>query len=138
MSRSGYGDGDGTDSWYQICWRGAVNSAIRGKRGQNFLNELLQALDDMPNKELITDELVRNGSYCTLGVIGAKRGLDLEAIDYEDSEKVAEAFNIANALVCEIEYMNDEGVWYDETPAERWIRMRNWIENKIKTTKGNE
>ena len=34
MSRSGYTDE--CDGWELVRWRGAVNSAIRGKRGQAF------------------------------------------------------------------------------------------------------
>lgn len=37
MSRSGYTDED--DIWAMIRWRGAVTSAIRGKRGQQALRE---------------------------------------------------------------------------------------------------
>jgi len=47
MSRSGYSD-DCDDQWSLICWRGAVKSAIRGKRGQAFLKEMLAALDALP------------------------------------------------------------------------------------------
>jgi hypothetical protein len=46
MSRSGYSDDH--SEWDLIRWRGAVASAIRGKRGQAFLRELLVALDAMP------------------------------------------------------------------------------------------
>ncbi|KGC50992.1 hypothetical protein DO66_5867 [Burkholderia pseudomallei] len=35
MSRSGYSDDCG--GWSLIRWRGAVNSAIKGARGQKFL-----------------------------------------------------------------------------------------------------
>ena len=44
MSRSGYTD-DMEDMWQHICWRGAVASAIRGRRGQAFLREMLAAMD---------------------------------------------------------------------------------------------
>ena len=44
MSRSGYGDDYGDDDPLAIGrWRGAVNSAIRGKRGQQTLREILAA-----------------------------------------------------------------------------------------------
>jgi hypothetical protein len=58
--------------------------------------------------------------------VGAKRGIDLDAIDPEDYEQVAKAFNVAHQLAQEIEYENDEGAWR-ETPAERWTRMRAWV-----------
>lgn len=60
MSRSGYTE-DCDDNWQLIRWRGAVASAIRGKRGQAFLRELLAALDAMPEKRLIADALVFDG-----------------------------------------------------------------------------
>lgn len=52
MSRSGYADWC-DDNWAMIRWRGAVASAVRGKRGQAFLRELATTLDAMPEKRLI-------------------------------------------------------------------------------------
>jgi len=60
MSRSGYIE-DWDDQWGLICYRGAVKSAIRGRRGQAFLREMLAALDALPEKRLITEELVIDG-----------------------------------------------------------------------------
>lgn len=48
MSRSEYSEN--LDSWSLIRWRGQVVSAIRGKRGQAFLRELVDALEAMPEK----------------------------------------------------------------------------------------
>lgn len=79
MSRSGYTD-DGLDSWQVIRWRGAVASAIRGRRGQALLTELLAALDAMPVKELIKEQLVEDGAVCALGALGRARGVDMSAI----------------------------------------------------------
>jgi hypothetical protein len=107
MSRSGYSDE--CDGWDLIRWRGAVNSAIKGKRGQAILKEMLAALDAMPIKRLGKDELVTaDGDYCALGVVGNARGIDMESIDPEDSEWVAQTFGIAKALAKEIMWMNDE------------------------------
>ena len=108
MSRSGYSD-DFEDNWAQICWRGAVASSIRGKRGQALLVELRDALDAMPVKELISNKFVVEGSFCALGVVGMARGIDLRGIDPEDADEVARQFNIAKPLAREIVYMNDEG-----------------------------
>lgn len=171
MSRSGYTD-DCEDNWSLICWRGAVASSIRGKRGQAFLKELLAALDAMSDKRLIrehlqidgwqpkwddcqqlivgADELVAQdgtvsamGDVCALGALGRVRGLDMDDLDPEDIEYVANAFGIPRALACEIVYMNDEMLdreWVHEkreyravTPEERWHRMRTWVANLIRT-----
>ena len=130
MSRSGYSDDCG--GWDLICWRGAVKSALKGKRGQAFLIELSDALDAMPGKRLIADSLQAEGEFCTIGVVGAKRGVDMTSLDPDDREAVGEAFGISPAMASEIVFMNDEGSWQAETPEQRWVRMRKWVESNIK------
>jgi len=129
MSRSGY-DYDG-DTWAMVRWRGAVNSASKGKRGQAFFKELLEALDAMPKKRLIADELQENGEFCVLGVLGNARGMDMDKIDPHYPEQVSAEFGIACALAQEVVYMNDEGCYMTETPEVRWNRMRIWVEGQI-------
>lgn len=129
MSRSGYSDE--CDGWQLICWRGAVNSAIKGKRGQAFLRELAAAMDAMPEKKLIKYELENQGQYCTLGVVGHARGLNMENLDPEEAEEVSDVFGIAQAMTREIVYMNDDLGNYGEPPEERWSRMRRWVERQI-------
>ncbi|UEP42710.1 hypothetical protein [Burkholderia sp. B21-005] len=144
MSRSGYSD----DCENVELWRMAVRNAIRGKRGQSLLRDLAAALDAMPEKRLITAELQdADGDFCTLGVLGNVRGLDLKSIDPEDREAVATAFNIAPALAAEVVFENDEnGYRWDhalgksvfETPEERWTRMRQWVaSNLVETAEAN-
>jgi hypothetical protein len=125
VSRSGYTD-EMDDSWALIRWRGAVESALSGKRGQALLREMAAALDGMPVKELVRGELEDGDSVCALGAVGRCRGLKMAEIDPEDYEQVAAKFGIAEALAREIEYENDEGGW-NETPAARWQRMRAWV-----------
>ena len=139
MSRSGYNmDGDG-NQWGLICWRGAVNSAIRGKRGQLALREMAVALDALPVKELAAHSLVAaDGACCTLGALGIARGMNLTALgadgtDDVDMGAVASAFGIAPALAREIVFENDEGHWQHESPRDRWQRMRTWVSRKIAT-----
>lgn len=162
MSRSGYTDDYGDDDPLAMGrWRSAVRSAINGKRGQAALREILTALDAMPDKGLIGESLVTaDGEFCTLGVLGSARGLDMSNIDPEDAEAVAALFNLAPAMVREIVYENDEGIntytWVDVEifgplrpwdrrmqsvrvdidPAvvanKRWRRMRDWVEASIK------
>ena len=109
MSRSGYTeDCEGADL---AMWRGAVASAVRGKRGQAFLAELVTALDAIPEKRLGANALRDdNGDFCALGTVGNARGLNLAAIDPEDRETVAESFGIATAMAAEIMFENDECV----------------------------
>lgn len=105
MSRSGYSD----DCEGLNLWRGAVERALKGKRGQAFLKELAAAMDAMPEKRLIADELQADGGFCTIGVLGHARGLDMARIDPHDSDQVSKVFGIAPAMAREIVYENDEG-----------------------------
>jgi hypothetical protein len=120
MSRSGYAD-DREDNWRFVMWRGAVNSALRGKRGQAFLREALAALDALPDRALAAESLqTAGGEFCTLGAVGRLRGIDMAALDPEDYTAVAKAFGISEAMAREIVYENDEAV--DE---------RQWVDVEI-------
>lgn len=143
MSRSGYSD-DLDNNWALIKWRGQVTSAIRGKRGQALLRETLAALDAMPVKRLVANEFEAAGEFCTLGVVGKARGLDLAKLDPDDAwgtaETLGKQFDVAAQLAQEIMWLNDEGCtlmevegkWVRETPEHRWQRMRNWVASQIK------
>lgn len=128
MSRSGYSDD--YDDGLLAMWRGQVASAIRGRRGQKFLRDLIEALDALPEKKLIRDDLIHaDGAVCALGAVGVKRGVaGLELLDPEDHQTLSGVFDIAHQLVQEVEWMNDEGAWND-TPETRWQRMRRWAES---------
>jgi len=129
MSRSGYSyDCEG---WQFAMWRGAVASAFRGRRGQAFLRELLAALDALPEKRLVKNELQTDGAVCALGAVGKARGLDMAKIDPDDHEGVATKFDVAHAMACESMYENDE-FWRPESPEGRFHRMRRWIASQIK------
>lgn len=158
MSRSGYSD----DCEGIGLWRGAVASAIKGRRGQKLLRELAAALDAMPEKRLIAGELqAPSGEFCTLGVLGHARGIDMETMDPYDRQGVAELFDIAPAMAAEIVFENDEvndgwewkeveicGPMRDFSPfwdrrtryarldipnaAEaRWTAMRKWVADRL-------
>lgn len=129
MSRSNY-DED-CDGWALIRWRGAVASAIRGKRGQAFLRELLAALDALPERKLIAHELQQDGAVCAIGAVGRARGLDMTALDPDDTETVAGTFGICDAMTREIVWLNDE-INSRSTPEQRFEDMRAWVVSQIK------
>jgi hypothetical protein len=130
MSRSGYSfDYDGDDL---VMYRGQVASAIRGRRGQRLLVDLVKALDALPAKRLITEELESEGEVCALGAVGRLRGVDMSRLDPEDPDAVAGAFDIATQLAREVTYINDEEGFRGETPEERFKRVRAWAEAQIR------
>lgn len=130
MSRSGYSDE--CDQWQLICWRGAVASALKGNRGQAFLREMITALDALPEKALVVEELEKDGEVCALGSVGKLRGMDMAHIDPEDRGQVANAFGIAEAMAAEIMYENDE---WSHSPESRWLHMRKWAEGQLLTAR---
>lgn len=165
MSRSGYSD-DGDGGWALICYRGAVNAAIKGHRGQMFLIELLAVLDAMPEKVLVAGDLEADGQFCALGVAGKARGCNLASIDTYDHAALSNTFNIAESLAREIMWINDEAVgeyrwdrvgvfgplqpWEDRHPyvrvsnedagVRRWQCVRDWVASHIaaKAPKGEQ
>lgn len=136
MSRSGYSDDLCDDPLDYGRWRGRVLSALRGKRGQAFLKELADEMDAMPEKRLIASELINEeGDCCAIGVVCKSRGVDVACVDVEDYDEVGSLVDIAGPMAAEIEFENDEGSWRNETPEDRWIRMRKWVANQLKAPK---
>lgn len=139
MSRSGYNDYC-DDNFELIRWRGQVASAIRGKRGQAFLRELLAALDAMPEKRLVKQEFEAHGEVCTLGCIARVRGIDMSKFDPEDDSvghDIGTALGIAHQLAREIMWENDEFYTRRDDPTEperRWKYMRDWVARQIRVT----
>jgi hypothetical protein len=131
MSRSGYSY-DWIEDNASYLYRGAVASAFRGKRGQMFLKEMLAALDALPEKCLVDSALEQDGAVCAIGAVGKARGVDMSTIDPEDYHTVAGKFGIAEAMAREIVYENDEAPLDNETPEQRFARMRRWIESEIR------
>ena len=123
MNRSGYGacDEDEADEWLRD-----VANAIASPKGQAFLRELAAAMDAMPEKVLIANELVdKEGDCCTIGAACKARGIDAT---HMDSAAVAEWLGAPLLLVAEIIDVNDG---YRETPVHRWQRMRQWVDRHI-------
>lgn len=132
MSRSGYSDEYGDDNYLHL-YRGMVERTLRGKRSQAFLKELAKAMDEMSEKKLIANKLIsEEGQMCTIGVVCKARGIDVSEVDVEDADKVGSLVNIARSIAAEIEYENDEGGRYNETPEQRWVRMRSWVTENLK------
>lgn len=122
MSRLGYSND--IDYWSLIRWRGAVASAVRGRRGQAFLREMLASLDALPEHRLIAHD----GEVCALGAVGRARGMPMADIDPEDHETVAAKFGVAHALACEVMWINDE---LSNSPERRWATVRDWIIERL-------
>jgi hypothetical protein len=131
VSRSGYVD-DMEDSLAFGRWRAQVASSIRGARGQKALREILAALDAMPEKSLIREELKSEDGVCALGALGDARHINMQEIDPEDPDAVAAAFDISHQLASEIAHHNDEYLGSHATGAQVWQHMHDWIAANIR------
>lgn len=137
MSRSGYSeDYDEQFPNASALYQSSVMNAIYGRRGQKFMRELVAALDAMPEKRLIANDLVQEGAVCAIGAVGMARGIDMTGMDPQDAHAVGAAFGIAPRMAREIVFENDEAGWdyrvWDETPEARWTRMRGWAASQLK------
>ena len=137
MSRSGYTD----DCEYIHLYRNAVERALFGTRGQRFLRELIAALEAMPEKRLISQELeIKDGTpgwlrggVCALGCLGKARGLDMSTLDPHDHDTLGSIFNVAPSLIAEVEYEND-GEWLGyKSDEERYEAMLAWARGYLVT-----
>lgn len=136
--RSGYTDE--IDQRDLAMWRGRVASSIRGKRGQALLRDCLSVLDAMQEKRLIPELLVDGGDVCLLGCVGKSRQVsDIETLDPERHDILAQRFDVAECLIQEIEWINDEaGPYGGETPEARFSRVRKWVVDNIAVKEGSK
>lgn len=130
MSRSNYSDD--LDSDILNLYRGTVKRALNGKRGRAFLQELAAAMDAMEEKILIHGDLINEeGDCCAIGVVCKARNVNVSGVDVEDASEVGNLVNISKSMAAEIEYINDEDGPYNESPAERWVRVRKWVAKQL-------
>lgn len=140
MSRSGYSEDYDDENFPNATWlyQANVERSMKGKRGQQFFVDLIAALDAMSEKRLVADDLIRpSGEVCALGALALSKGIAVEGVDPDDARTVAARFKISECLAREVVFQNDEAGWdykgKDETPEQRWTRIRNWAGKQILT-----
>jgi len=139
MSRSGYSED--LDNWDLIRWRGAVESAMKGRRGQDLLRQLLHAMDELEDKRLAGSTLqAEDGTFCMLGLAAQAKDVEVSDLvpdnfdpDYYDdfpAETLAKRLDIAPAMAKEVMFMNDE--IFVGTQESRFDMARNWLVKNIR------
>jgi hypothetical protein len=124
------------EPWMEGQAAGALRSAIRGRRGQQLLRDLVAGLDALPVPELAAGALEdpETGCVCALGAVRLQRGQEAVPLRFDPSDpdvdwrELAEPFDIsetlANAVVGQNEYgsqSNDE-----QSRRRRWLSVRAW------------
>jgi hypothetical protein len=124
------------EPWMEGQSAGALQSAIRGRRGQRLLRDLIAGLDALPVPELAAGALEdpETGCVCALGAVRLQRGSEAVPLPFDptdedaDWRELAKPFDIsetlANAVVSQNEYgskRNDE-----QSRRMRWRSVRAW------------
>lgn len=138
MNRSNYDDD--LDEATINLYRGNVDRALAGKRGQRFLRDLANAMDAMEPKELIDQEMQDDmGRMCATGIALQYRGFNPRTHS-SDPDRISDTLGIAHCLAVETLYINDEAYHHrvrlsdygkPETPAQRWTRVRAWVDEHL-------
>lgn len=124
-------------------WRNIVNRAIHGKRGQQALRELEQALLALPHKRLIDGELCDRRDVCVVGALGLYRKVqagmtpeqaldDLPFIDtdFDTAWYGRDELGLTETLAWELGRINDEK-FAKLTPEERYEAMLAWVRDQL-------
>ena len=141
MSRHGYTENGEEDTLAFGRWRAQVANAIRGRRGQRLLRDLVAGLEAMPaDRRELHAVVIDDGEHaCALGVVARVRGLDLKDLNpFDDdgefldeweiddlhlSDALSSRLDVADQLAREVMYLNDDG---PSDPRERWRQMYGW------------
>jgi hypothetical protein len=136
------------EPWMKGQAAGALQSAIRGCRGQKLLRDLVAGLDALPVPELAAGALEdsKTGCVCALGAVRLQRGPEAVPLRFDPTDEdvdwrdLAEPFDIsetlANAVVSQNEYgskRNDE-----QSRRRRWLSVRAWAGGHLIDPAGGE
>lgn len=115
---------------------GWIRSAIRGKRGQSFLRELVTALDALPSPELSCGALedLATGCCCAFGAVRRLRGPESVKLWFHPEEEdtspddLAKPFGVSLTLAWAVvqanEDMNESNT--EQGRRRRWADVRAW------------
>ena len=134
-------------------WNTLVQEKAWGSRSVKFLTELVEALSSMTDRKLISYTAYRGIQCSTIGVMGIKRGLDLNELNsymfHDKMNTMAVLFGVSTSLIKEVVFQNDEGCGYCELLAQqhgvpldlklslddlerwRWEAMLAWASNAL-------
>jgi len=134
-------DDYGFEPWMEGQQAGAQQSAIRGRRGQQLLRDLVAGLDALPAPELSAGALEdeATGCCCAFGAVRRYRGAAAVPLYFDPMEKdldpphYAEPFDVAPALAWAVVEVNE---WWSTNNDEaarrqRWQRVRDWAVGRL-------
>lgn len=142
MSRLDYGDGDSYwEPWMDGQQAGALRSATRGKRGQRFLRDLIEALDALPVPELAVGALEdeETGCCCAFGAVRRHRGAENVPLGFDPTredmppDSLAQPFDVSQTLAWAVVQANEESSTSNTPDARRrrFKEVRRWAVAKL-------
>jgi len=135
------------EDWdYSGLQQGWLRSAVRGKRGQSFLRELVAALDALPTPELSAGALEdeQSGCCCAFGAVRRLRGPENVKICFHPEEEdvspcdLAEPFGVSSTLAWAVVQVNEDMAESNTERARRrrWADVRAWAVRHLLPTSG--
>jgi hypothetical protein len=148
------GDYDETFPGQWQLWEASLERAMSGRRGQQSLRDLEQALLELPEKRLISGRLANEGEVCVVGALVAHRRVadgetreqvlsSLEQMipeedqwgytdEWEAEQETilqAESVGLSLTIACTLSQLNDD--FYKATPEERYEKVLAWVRARI-------
>jgi hypothetical protein len=124
--------------------QGWLKSAVRGQRGQQFLRDLVAALDALPTPELSCGALedAETGCCCAFGAVRRFRGPENVNLWFHPEEEditpddLANPFGVPQTLAWAVVQVNEE---MNESNTEqgrrrRWAEVRAWAVSHLQET----
>ena len=143
MSRITYSDdcydADAADMLRGYAFAGNCDRALKGKKGQKALRELVAALEALPEKRLAKGFVeTKTGEVCALGALARARGCDVSRFtryaewDWDDdvTSLLAKALGITFPLAWQVMDANDN-LCAHCTPEKRYERVLAWARSQI-------
>lgn len=110
-------------------YRTQLKNSIQGLHGQNFLQDLHNALQNLPSRQLISSSLQDQNHVCSIGALARSRKLDTTLLIDLEPYDLAHHLNTTWQIIAEIIYTNDELA--PPNPHQRWSFMLRWTQNLI-------
>ena len=127
-------------------WRANVNRSIFGRRGQQGLRELKEALESLSQKRLISNKVFDGSDVDVIGALAiyeeVKSGTDYsDAAQFlpktktklEDVALIGQEYGLPYIVAWELAYRNDE-TYANLSPENRYQEILSWV-NRV--TNGN-
>lgn len=131
MSRINYTDEEDFSGQFAL-WQANCQRSMKGKVGQRELRVLRDALLALPDKRLIHGSLYEGSEVCAVGAYIRHKGIDLEKFDNEyESDEAGIAAGMPALVAWAVVAQNDE-MFDNCTPEERYVKMLAWVESKFK------